>query len=242
MKTVLITGASRGIGKAIGIAMAKEEKYNLVLNCKSNEVELNKTYEEVSKYCRSMKILADVSDYNETKVMFEKIENEFGKVDILINNAGISKIELFNKMEMDDIKNTIDTNLYSVINCSRLAIDGMVEKKSGSIINITSVWGEVGASMEVIYSTSKAGIIGFTKALAREVGPSNIRVNGISLGYFNTDMNRSIDKDDEMNIIDEIPLCRLGNPEEIGDLCNFLVSDKNSYMTGQILRVDGGWI
>lgn len=242
MKNVLITGASRGIGRAIAISLSKEKKYNIILNSKSNIKELEKTEKEVLENSKCMKILADVSNYDEVEKMFEKIEEEFGKVHILINNAGISKIELFNKMEMLDIKQLIDANLYSVINCTKLAIDSMIRNKYGHIINISSVWGEVGSSMEVIYSTTKAGINGFTKALAKEVGPSGVLVNGISLGFFNTDMNKDIEEVTKEDIIEDIPLCRLGESCEVGELCKFLISEKNTYMTGQVLKLDGGWI
>lgn len=242
MKNVLITGASRGIGRDIAITLSEEKKYNIILNCKSNIKELKKTEEIILKNCDCMKILADVSKYDECEKMFKEIEDKFGRIDILINNAGIADIELFNVMDIERIRNIIDVNLYSVINCSKLAIPNMINNKNGVIINISSVWGEVGGSMEVIYSTAKAGINGFTKALAKELGPSSVRVNCISLGYFDTEMNNSIDIDEENRIIDEIPLCRLGKPNEVGKLCKFLISNENLYMTGQIIRLDGGWI
>lgn len=240
-KTVLITGSSRGIGLAIAREFATDKNYNIVINCSKDVENLKIANDELLKINENvLAIKCDVSNYDEVDKMFTQIENKFGSVDVLINNAGISKLELFNLQKIDEINNLIKVNLMSTINCSKRAIDLMIFKKSGNIINISSIWGEVGSSMEVIYSTTKAGIIGFTKALAKENAPSNILVNAISAGVIDTQMNSFLNEEEKEMLKDSIPIGRFGTPKEIANLCKFLASDKNSYITGQTIRIDGG--
>ncbi len=242
-KTVLITGSSRGIGKNIALEFAKELNFNIVINCNKDIENLKNLETEISKINKNvLAISCDVSNYKEVEKMFIEIENKFNTkgVDILINNAGVSSINLFNTQKIEEIYENINSNLFSVINCSRCAINDMINKKSGIIINISSIWGEVGASMEVPYSTAKAGIIGFTKALAKENAPSNIRVNAISVGVIDTKMNSFLSEEEKEYLTNEIPLGRFGKTDEVAKLCKFLSDDNSSYITGQVIRIDGG--
>lgn len=242
-KTVLVTGSSRGIGKSIALSFAKDQNNNIVINCSKDKQGLMQTKEEILKINKNiLAIQCDLAYYENVSNMFEQINSTFNTngVDVLINNAGISSIELFNTQSIETINKNISTNLMSAIYCSKCAITDMINKKSGTIINISSIWGEVGASMEVVYSTAKAGIIGFTKALAKENAPSNIRINAISVGIINTDMNNFLTEEERDNLIDEIPIGRFGEAEEISKLCIFLSNDDSSYITGQVIRIDGG--
>ena len=172
--------------------------------------------------------------------IFKKIENKFGCVDILINNAGISHIGLFNKITPDIWQNLIKTNIEGVFNCSHIACQNMINKKDGIIINISSIWGNVGASCEVVYSATKGAINSFTKALAKELAPSGIRINAISCGAIETEMNNFLSSEEKENFINEIPYMRFGKPEEVANLAYYLSSKNSSYLTGQIITLDGG--
>lgn len=240
-KTVLITGSSRGIGKAIAVKFAKKG-YHVVINCAHNEEELLKTKTEIEGYqvsCHAY--LGDMGDYDAAKELFGQIRKLYGNVDVLVNNAGISYVGLFTDMKPEDWNRVITTNLTSVYNCCSLAIPDMVKNKYGKIINISSVWGNVGASCEVAYSASKGGMNAFTKALAKELAPSNIQVNAVACGAIDTEMNRFLTNDELMQLIDEIPANRLGRAEEVADLVYHLAY-KNEYLTGQIIGLDGAWI
>lgn len=244
-KTVLITGSSRGIGKSIATEFANDNNYNIVINCNKDVDNLEIFKNELLIINKNVLALqCDVSNYRQVVDMFNQIEEVFNTngVDVLINNAGTSNLHLFNTQSIEDINICLSQNLISVINCSRVCINDMIYKKSGNIINITSIWGEVGASMETIYSTAKAGIIGFTKALAKENAPSNIRVNAISVGVIDTQMNSFLTKEELNYLIDEIPLGRLGQSKEVAKLCKFLSEDSSSYITGQVIRIDGGML
>lgn len=239
--TVLVTGSSRGIGRAIAIKFA-ENGYNVVINCVKNKELLEQTKKEIeSLHVSCLAIVGDVGDYTFAKDMFLKIEQSFGRIDVLVNNAGISYIGLFQDMKIEDWNKIINTNLTSVFNCSTLAIPYMVEKKSGKIINISSVWGNVGASCEVAYSATKGAMNSLTKALAKELAPSNIQVNGVACGAIDTTMNQFLDEDELLNLISEIPSGRLGKTEEVADLV-YQLACKNEYLTGQVISLDGGWI
>jgi 3-oxoacyl-[acyl-carrier protein] reductase len=239
-KTVLITGSSRGIGKAIAMKFA-QEGYNIILNCCSSFNELLQTANEIQKYSVTcLPIVADVSDYNAVKNMFQEISMVFDHVDIVINNAGISSIKLFTETTEDDWDKMINTNLKSLYNVCSLAVPTMIKNHSGNIINISSIWGITGASCEVAYSTSKSGVNGFTKALAKELAPSNIRVNAIGCGIIDTHMNSSIAEEDIDAFISEIPANRIGMPEEVANLCFYLASNNSTYLTGKIIPLDGG--
>jgi 3-oxoacyl-[acyl-carrier protein] reductase len=240
-KTVLVTGSSRGIGKAIALKFAKKG-YNVVINCISREDLLLKTKNEIEAYQVScLSFMGDIGQYKTTRELFAKIKDSFGGLDVLINNAGISYVGLFTDMTPADWNKVMTTNLSSVFNCCFLAIPDMVKNKQGKIINISSVWGNVGASCEVAYSTSKGGMNAFTKALAKELAPSNIQVNAIACGAIDTEMNHFLSDDDLLKLIEEIPADRLGQADEVADLV-YNLAYKNEYLTGQIIGLDGGWI
>ncbi|MDF2513657.1 MAG: hypothetical protein K0S04_3523 [Herbinix sp.] len=240
-KTVLVTGSSRGIGKAIAVKFAKEG-YDVIINCAHSEEALLLTKQEIESYQVScMAFLGDVGNFEVVEELFCQIKTRYGGLDVLINNAGIAYIGLFTDMTPEDWHRVITTNLTSVYNCSSLAIPVMVQKKSGKIINISSVWGNVGASCEVAYSASKGGMNSFTRALAKELAPSNIQVNAIACGAIDTEMNHCLADEDLMSLIDEIPANRLGSAEEVADLA-YQLAYKNDYLTGQVISLDGGWI
>lgn len=240
-KTVLVTGASRGIGKAIAIKFAKKG-YDVVINCVRNEERLLQTKKEIETYqAACLAYLGDMGDMSQCEQLFQKARKQFGTIDVLINNAGISYIGLLQDMTSEDWNRVIHTNLTSVFNCSKLAIPGMVSQKYGKIINISSVWGNTGASCEVAYSATKGGINAFTKALAKELAPNNIQVNAVACGAIDTEMNQFLDEDELIALVDEIPTGRLGNAEEVADLVYHL-GYKGTYLTGQIIGLDGGWM
>lgn len=232
MRNVLITGASRGIGAAAARAFA-ERGDKVFINYNNSQ----EAAEELVKEAGGVAIRADVSNANEVNAMFEKI----GSVDILINNAGISGFYMLDAMSDEEWKRMIDVNLNSVFYCTRAVLPQMINRKQGAIVNVSSMWGICGASCEVAYSTAKAGIIGFTKALAKEVGPSGIRVNCVAPGVIDTDMNKALDEDAKKALCEETPLGRLGTPEEIAKAIVFL-ADENSFITGQILSPNGGLV
>ena len=240
-KTILITGASHGIGKAIAARFASEG-FSLVLNCK-NDIELLRDYaERLSRTCgvQTLAIPGDISDHSFVCDMFAQIHDTFDGVDVLVNNAGISHIGLLTDLSIEDWNRVIATNLTSVFSCCHEAIPYMVRRKSGSIINISSVWGNVGASCEVAYSASKGGVNSFTKALAKELAPSNVTVNAIACGIIDTRMNDCFDKEERNELEKEIPMGRYGEPQEVAALAWQLASAP-TYLTGQILTIDGGW-
>ena len=240
-KTVLVTGASRGIGKAIAIKFAREN-YNVVITCLSNKKQLfetKSTIEELGRSC--LPFIGNMGDYLVVKQLFEQIKDSFGSLDVLVNNAGIASIGLFTDLTPDGWSRIIETNLTSVYNTCSLAVPDMIHNKKGKIINISSVWGNVGASCEVAYSASKGGVNSFTKALAKELAPCNIQVNAIACGLINTDMNHTLDQSDLESLVEEIPANRLGQPDEVAHLA-FQLTEKNEYLTGQIISLDGGWI
>lgn len=240
-KTVLITGASRGIGKAIALKFAKEN-YNVAISCISRKESLLEVKKEILSYGVScLTFLGDAGDIKQCQIMFSEIKQNFHTLDVLVNNAGISYVGLLQDMSPEDWDKILRTNLTSVFNCCKLAIPDMVSNKQGNIINISSVWGSVGASCEAAYSATKGGINAFTKALAKELAPSNIQVNAVACGAIDTEMNRFLEEDEMSSLIDEIPSGRLGRPEEAADLV-FLLSQGNPYLTGQVIGLDGGWI
>ena len=239
-KTVLVTGSSRGIGKAIAFAFAKRG-CNVILNASKSSNELISTQDELKKLGHySYSYLTDVSDYNAVKDMIDKIHSVYGKIDILVNNAGISSIGLFTDTTPEEWDNVIKTNLYSVYNCTHAILPKMINKKNGIIINISSIWGNDGASCEVAYSASKGAINTFTKALAKEVGPSNIRVNAIACGVIETEMNKWLSEEDKNSLTDQISLMRFGKAEDIANLAVVLAEDRSNFITGQIITIDGG--
>lgn len=236
---ILITGASRGIGRAVAIEFAKN-KHNIIICAKSGLEGLKKTRQLVENEGVSCYIgLCDVTNEESVKDFISDSAKTIGQTDVLINNAGISYIGLLQDMSLDDWNKILNTNLTSAFLMSKYVIPEMLKKQSGHIINISSVWGNIGASMEVAYSASKGGINSFTKALAKELAPSNISVNAISPGFIDTDMNKVFEKDELDVIFEEIPMGRAGKPSEVAKLIyKIAMSD---YITGQIITIDGGW-
>ena len=240
-KTVLITGASRGIGKAIAHKFAKEG-FSLVINCNKSADDLMLLKQELESLYQ-IEVLASVGDignYSYAKDLFTLIQTQFNGVDVLVNNAGLSYIGLLSDMEMEQWQTIINTNLSSAFYTSKFAIPYMLSKKQGKIINISSVWGNVGASCEVAYSASKGGLNTFTKALAKELAPSNIQVNAIACGCIDTAMNQCFSLEERRALEEEIPAGRFGTPDEVASLV-YILSTDCSYITGQIITLDGGW-
>lgn len=239
-KTVLISGSGRGIGRAIATRFAKEG-YKIAINANKSKDELEGTKDYLISLGVPVLVgQGDVGNYEFCKDFVDEIKNTLGSVDILVNNAGISHIGLLSDMKPNEWNEVINTNLTSLYNLSSLVIPDMVRKSAGKIINISSVWGNVGASMEVAYSASKGGMNSFTKALAKELAPSNIQVNAIACGAIDTEMNSFLDSNELASLIDEIPTSRLGRPEEVAELAYSLATG-NNYLTGQIISLDGGW-
>lgn len=241
-KTVLVTGASRGIGRAIAIEFAKAG-YQLVITCSKTETALLQLKQELEQNFQA-KVFAsvgDISDYTYVRQLFTEIEEHFDGVDILINNAGISYVGLLQDMSIDDWNRILNTNLTAAFSTGKLAIPHMLKQHAGKIINISSVWGNVGASCEVAYSACKGGINSFTKALAKELAPSNIQVNAIACGCIDTQMNACFSDEERAALAEEIPTGRFGRPEEVAALALQLATG-NEYLTGQIITLDGGWI
>ncbi|PKM51334.1 MAG: 3-oxoacyl-ACP reductase [Firmicutes bacterium HGW-Firmicutes-7] len=239
-KTVLITGASRGIGKAIALEFAKKS-YNIIINCSSSFKELLEVAEEIKALgTNCLPIMADVSDFHAVTNMFQEIEVVFPFIDCVVNNAGISHVGLFTETTPETWNKVISTNLTSLYNVCYHAVPKMIHHHSGSIINISSIWGVCGASLEVAYSASKSGIHGFTQALAKELGPSHIRVNAIACGAIDTRMNNWLDDEEKKAFEASISLNRFGKTSEVAELAYYLASDNSSYLTGQIIKLDGG--
>ncbi len=240
-KTILITGASHGIGRAIAARFAAEG-FSLVLNCKTDIMLLRSYADELAHTygIRTLAVPGDISDHTFVCSLFSQARDVFGGVDVLVNNAGISHIGLLTDLSIDDWNRVIATNLTSVFSCCHEAVPYMVHQKSGCIINISSVWGNVGASCEVAYSASKGGVNSFTKALAKELAPSNITVNAIACGVIDTRMNGCFDADERAALEAEIPMGRYGTPDEVAALA-WQLATAPAYLTGQILTIDGGW-
>ena len=239
-KTVLVTGASRGIGKAIAVKFAKKG-YNVVINCLHSEERLLQTKKELESYQIScLAYMGDMGDMEQCRILFDQIRKQFGTLDVLVNNAGISYIGLLQDMSTESWDRIIRTNLTSVFNCCKLAVPGMVEKKQGKIINISSVWGVSGASCEVAYSATKGGINAFTKALAKELGPSHITVNCVAPGVIDTEMNGGLDSEALAALAEETPLGRIGTAEEVAESVWFLAGGGAPFLTGQVIQPNGG--
>ncbi|HGM3740390.1 TPA: SDR family oxidoreductase [Clostridioides difficile] len=241
-KTVLITGGVRGIGKAMSKAFAKEG-YNVLVNFNKSENEAKELYTILNEKNFSVKLFkADISNREDVEDMVDYCIKEFGGLDVLVNNAGVSQDKLFTDITDEDWDNMMNINLKGSFYCSQVALKYMISEKKGNIINISSIWGISGASCEVHYSITKAGIIGMTKALAKEVGPSNIRVNSIAPGVINTDMLSGYNEEDIDALVEETPLMRLGTPEDIANCAIFLASDKSNFITGQVISPNGGFV
>lgn len=240
-KNVLITGASRGIGRAIALLFAKRG-FRVFINCTRSVSDLEKVKAEIDNMDNGecYLVVGDVGNPDDVTKMFAKIRQHCDGIDILINNAGISYIGLLTDMTTAEWNTLLQTNLSSAFYCAKEAIPHMVSQKSGKIIQISSIWGSVGASCEVAYSAAKSGIHGFTKALAKELAPSNIQVNAIACGAIDTVMNQQLNEEERIALEEEIPAGRFGLPEEVASL-TFDIATGHNYMTSQIIGLDGGW-
>ena len=239
-RIAIVTGASRGIGRKIAKCLAREG-VKVIANYNKSEKNAIELKEELEKEDIKIDIVrADVSKREDAKKLVNYAIEKYGKVDILINNAGISEYKIFTDETDEDWNKVINTNLYSAFVMSQEVIPNMIHNKSGCIINISSIWGIVGSSLEVLYSISKAGMDGLTKALAKELGPSNIRVNSVAPGAINTDMNANLTEDELKQLEEETPLGRIGNPEDIAKCIKWLIND--TFTTGQIISINGGWV
>ncbi len=239
-KVAIVTGASRGIGKAIALALGKSGA-SVVVNYKSSSDLAEEVVKQINQdNSQAIAFKADVSLYDQAGQLINKTIEQFGQIDILINNAGITRDSLLMRMKENDWDKVLEVNLKSVYNCSSQAIRYMLKAKSGVIINISSVIGLHGNPGQSNYSASKAGIIGFSKSLAKEVASRGIRVNCIAPGFIETDMTNVLDDNSREKLLEFIPLRRLGNPGDVADMVVFLSSEKASYLTGQVISVDGG--
>ena len=241
-KTVVITGSSRGIGRACAILFAKNN-YNLVINYNKSKELAEELFNDLKEAGYSVDIFkADISNRFEAISLINHCIGKFGKIDVLINNAGISQNKLFTDITDDDWNKMMGTNLNGIFYTTQKALQYMLPECSGKIINISSIWGMVGGSYEVHYSTSKAAIIGMTKALAKELGPSNIQVNCIAPGVIQTDMLNDIDEEIIEGLREETPLMRIGTVDDIANCALFLASDKSDFITGQVISPNGGFV
>ncbi len=241
MKTVLITGASRGIGAAIARAAA-HEGYNVVINYNKNAEAARGLEAELSQITATLVVQADISKAADAEQLVALAEKRFGKITHLVNNAGVSVSGLLNDMDLCQYDSLIDTNLRGLIYLTRLVSGGMVKRQEGNIVNISSIWGKSGASCEAVYSATKAGVIGFTEAMAKELGPSGVRVNAVCPGVIDTDMCKCYSEEERKALAESTALGRLGTPEDVANLVIFLMSDKAAFITGQAVTVDGGFL
>lgn len=241
-KRTLITGASRGIGRAAAEAFAKGG-YDLVLNCVSSETELNDFAGKLREAfgVRTLCCCGDIGSYEFVCRMFDQVAGFCEGVDVLINNAGVSYIGLLSEMPYEAWENMLHTNLTSVFSCCKCAIPYMIAQKSGRIINISSDWGLYGASCETAYSATKGGVNAFTKALAKELAPSNVQVNAVACGIIDTDMNAGFDAEERRCLEEEIPAGYFAKPKEVADFL-YQLAEAPAYLTGQVIAFDGGWI
>lgn len=239
-KSAIITGASRGIGKAIAIKFAKEGS-NIVINYRNNEEEALKVKEELEQLgVKTLIVKADISDLKQAENLIKQAKKEFGQVDILINNAGITKDNLIIRMKESEFDQVIKINLKGAFNCLKAVTPIMLKQRSGKIVNMSSVVGVIGNPGQVNYCASKAGLIGMTKSLAREIGVRGINVNAIAPGFIDTDMTRVLTEEQKKNILSQIPLNKFGNIEDIANTALFLASENSNYITGQVIHIDGG--
>jgi 3-oxoacyl-[acyl-carrier protein] reductase len=239
-KVAIVTGASRGIGRAIALTLSKYGAKVVVNYCGSKEKAEEVVNEIIKNGGSALAYQADVANFSSVKSMFEDVIKELGSIDILVNNAGITKDNLILKMTEEEFDAVVDTNLKGVFNCLKHASRIMLKQKSGRIINISSISGVIGNVGQVNYSAAKAGVIGMTKSLAKELGSRGITVNAIAPGYINTDMTAVLKDELKEKVTELIPLKRLGEVEDIAEMAAFLASDKASYITGQTIQIDGG--
>ena len=242
-KTVIITGSSRGIGAETAIEFARNGYENIVINYNNSKNEALKVLEKVRNFgCSAIALKADVSNKEEVEYLINETLNQFNKIDVLVNNAGIAQQKLFTDITHEEWEKMFDVNVGGMFNCTSLAVKNMIKNHSGKIINISSMWGITGASCEVHYSASKAAIIGFTKALAKELGPSGINVNCVAPGVIETDMNKNLSFEDVENLKYETPCQKIGTPLDVAKTIVFLASENASFITGQVIGVNGGFL
>ena len=241
-KVALITGASRGIGKQIAITLAKNG-FDISLNCRKENDEVIKIKEEIESYNVSCLIVeGDVSNFEDSERITKETIEKFGKIDVLVNNAGITKDMLLIRMKEEDFKKVIDVNLCGTFNMSKNVSSYMMKARCGRIINLASVVGISGNAGQANYAASKAGIIGFTKSLAKELASRNILVNAVAPGFIRTDMTDVLKDETKEKILDQIPLRREGTAEDVANVVKFLASSDSSYVTGQVINIDGGML
>ena len=242
MKTVLITGASRGIGAAAARLFAKDG-YTVAINYRADKEGAEALVAEITANGGdAFAVCADVADNAAVEAMMEEVLMRCGHVDVLIHNAGVAQQALLTDTTPEAWHRMIGVHLDGAYHCAHALVPSMVRRQSGVILTVSSMWGEVGASCEVAYSAAKAGLIGFTKALAKELGPSGIRVNCVTPGVIDTAMCASLDEQTRAALAEETPLCRLGTPEDVAEMLLFLASDKSSFVTGQVIGVNGGFV
>ena len=242
-RTAVITGGSRGIGRAAAVKFAEAGYSGIAVIYRSDDAAADEIVRELrEKGTDAESYRCDVASYEQTRETAAEIIKRFGHVDVLVNNAGIAQIKLLIDQTEEDWDNIMGVNAKGVFNCCRHFLPNMLSRKAGRIINVSSMWGITGASCEVAYSASKAAVIGFTKALAQETGPSGVTVNCVAPGVINTEMNASLSDADMRSLCDEIPLMRIGQPEEAAAAILFLASDEAAYITGQVLSVNGGMV
>ena len=241
-KVALITGGTTGIGKAIAQELAKSG-FNIAINYRTETEEMQELKKEIeANNVKCLFVKADISKFEETEKMVKEVIENFGKIDVLVNNAGVTKDGLIMRMKEDAFKQVIDINLVGTFNVTRNIVPYMVKQRSGRIINITSVVGLVGNAGQSNYSASKAGIIGFTKSLAKEFSSRNILVNAVAPGFIETKMTDVLNETVKENILGQIPLGRMGNPSEVAKVVKFLSEEDSSYITGQVINIDGGMV
>lgn len=241
-KVALITGATRGIGKQIALTLA-DGGYDIALNYRKEDENLINTKKEIEeKNVKCLAVKGDISNFEDTEKLVEEVIKEYGKIDVLVNNAGITKDMLLVRMKKEDFESVIDVNLVGTFNVTKNVISYMMKARSGRIINISSVVGVTGNSGQTNYSASKAGIIGFTKSLAKEVASRNILVNAIAPGFIETNMTDVLKDELKEEIAKNIPLKRMGNTQDVANVVKFLASEDSAYITGQVINVDGGMV
>lgn len=241
-KCALITGATRGIGKQIAITLAKQG-YNIALNYRKENEELENTKKEIEEIgVQVLAVKGDVSNFEDCENFVKQVIERFGQIDVLVNNAGITKDMLLMRMKKEDFEQVIDTNLVGTFNVTKNVVPYMMKARSGRIINISSVVGISGNAGQTNYSASKAGIIGFTKSLAKEIASRNILVNAVAPGFIETNMTDVLKDDVKQEIAKNIPLKRMGTTQDVANVVKFLASDDSSYITGQVINVDGGML
>lgn len=241
-KVILITGATRGIGRQIAITFAKQG-YNVAVNYRNENLNLQTLKKEIEGLgTKCLTVMGDVSNYEDCQNIAKSVIEEFGKIDVLVNNAGITKDTLFLRMKEEDFKQVVDVNLVGTFNMTKAVTTYMIKAKSGRIINLSSVVGLSGNAGQANYASSKAGIIGLTKSLAKELASRNILVNAVAPGFITTDMTSVLKEDVKENVLNTIPLKREGTPEEVANVIKFLASEDSSYITGQVINIDGGML